>query len=396
MGSCTCGASTWLREGISSPINWSPEVTGKGRTSLQLVPRINRPIQDAYAFKGKLGSGSGGVVYKVRHKLLGTSRAVKTIPKSKGAYIRREIAILEMMAHPHILELHEFFEETKCTHLVTELCRGGDLHDLIQAAGHFTETLGSTLTRQLLDAVGYMHGHGVCHRDLKPENLLLVSKKGPPQEAHLKVCDFGLARTFRKGETFKSRAGTYFFVAPEVVSHYYDERCDLWSCGVIIYTMLSGSLPWEGETEHEVLREIAAGQIDFDDDVWEEVSEAPKELIGMLTQKSAIDRVTAEQALFHKFVKKEPASPSLAECFLRLLSLSNTKDPMQLIQEMCLLLNEAGISELPPEVAEVLRSSDLEFLIEALYACLRGERTDPALHMLTMRHGPPTFPGEGH
>jgi len=384
MGSCACGASTWLCDGISSqltPIIRSPD---SKRGFVQVVPRNIRPIDHVYAFRRKLGSGSGGEVHKVKHRVTGARRAVKTIQRSKATCIRREISILEMMSHTNILQLHETFEDGKCIHLVTELCRGGDLFDGIQSASRFTTGLTSVLSWQLLDAVRYMHGCGVCHRDLKPDNLMLMSRKGPPQESHLKVVDFGLARTFRKGDSFKTRAGTYLYVAPEVVNGYYDERCDLWSCGIIIYAMLSGSPPWEGEAEHEVLGEIEAGKIYFDDNVWEEISETPKELIRMLTQVKPDGRLSAEQSLLHKFIKKEPARLPLADSFLKILTHSHLKEPIQMIQEMCSLLHEEGISELPPDAVEVLRSSDVEFLLEALYAFLHGDLTDPVLHRLAM------------
>jgi len=269
------------------------------------------------------------VVHRVKHRRTEARRAVKTIPGSKVAQAREEISILGMMSHPSILKLHETFEEPEHIHLVTELCPGRDLHRQIEATRRFSEELTAALTRQLLDAVGYMHGLGVSHRDLKPENLMLMSKKDPkfnPQGALLKVVDFGLARTFRKGDTFRDPAGRGYFLAPEALSGRYDYRCDLWSCGVVLYYMLSGFHPWNGETEQGVRHEIESGHIDFESDTfWDEVPEAPKQLIGMLARVSAADRASPEQALAHDFVRRDPAPPQLDDCFLGLLSLINSK-----------------------------------------------------------------------
>merc|ERR1719410_1919012 len=169
MGSCASGPSTplpgpstWLCENIPSPVSVLP--AKEDRTSRQLVPGSTEPIENVYAFTKTLGSGGQGVVHRVEHRRTEARRAVKTIPRSKVAQAREEISILGMMSHPSILKLHETFEEPEHIHLVTELCRGGDLHDRIKATGRLSEELTATLTRQLLDAVGYMHGLGVSHR----------------------------------------------------------------------------------------------------------------------------------------------------------------------------------------------------------------------------------------
>jgi len=284
MGSCACVACTSLCEVISR------------KTSLPKAQQAQaKSVKEVYYLGEELGSGSGGTLWKARHKISGKYYAVKRI---RRAYINNEVAILRTMTHPNVLKLHETFVETTYTYLVTALCRGGDLRNLIDEEKYLEETLSSTLTRQLLHAVDYMHKHSVCHRDLKPENLMLTRKSNPLQVVHLKVIDFGLARTFVTGEKLTSCVGTHEYAAPEVFRCCYTQRCDMWSCGLIVYDMLSGSLPWGSDQESET----CAYNLHFDGHMWEEVSEAPQELIGMLLQINAVDRLTAEQALQHNFV----------------------------------------------------------------------------------------------
>jgi len=299
MGSCASGASTLLCENISSIVSRSPEAANNGRTSQQLVPRNTVPIGGVYDFRRKLGSGSGGEVHRVRHRHRQTEspRAVKTIQFSENADFFPEIAALQVMSHPNILKLHETFEETNCVHLVTELCCGKDLCDLIGAEGCLTGELTSVLARQLLEAVSYMHGLGVSHRDLKPENLMLMSRSNPevnPQGARLKVIDFGLARTFREGDIFRTPAGYGSFMAPEAFSGNHDARIDIWACGVLLFFMHTGSIPWSCG----VLEELECG-IDFSGI---DVAAEFEELVGQLAAVRPADRITAKDALRSSFL----------------------------------------------------------------------------------------------
>merc|ERR1719356_1750783 len=165
-------------------------------------------------------------------------RAIKTISKAQMKNIERfkqEIALMKIMDHPNIIKLYETFEDHRNIYLIMELCSGGELFDKIIEAGHFTEIQVAILMQQIIRAIYYMHENKVCHRDLKPENFLFMTKD-PISSNVLKIIDFGLSAWFEPGQTLTTKAGSHFYVSPQVVQGRYDRMCDLWSCGVIMYT----------------------------------------------------------------------------------------------------------------------------------------------------------------
>lgn len=186
--------------------------------------------------KKKIGEGSYGTVCKATNKSTGAARAVKSISKEHMKNIERfkqEIAIMKMMDHPNIIKLYETFEDRKNIYLVMELCLGGELFDRIIDAGHFTEVQAAILMQQIVRAIYYMHESHVCHRDLKPENFIFSTKE-PIEKSILKIIDFGLSCSYKPDQVLTTKAGTPYYVAPQVLAGKYDHLSDLWSCGVIM------------------------------------------------------------------------------------------------------------------------------------------------------------------
>lgn len=206
-------------------------------------------LQDFYDLEKKnLGEGSYGAVYKGINKSTGQPRAVKSICKDQMKNLERfksEINIMKMMDHPNIIKLYESFEDKKNIYLVMELCNGGELFDRIIDAGHFKEVQAAIIMQQIIRAIYYMHDNHVCHRDLKPENFIF-NTKDPIEKALLKIIDFGLSCTFTDGQVLSTKAGTPYYVAPQVLAGKYDQLSDLWSCGVIMYVLLCGYPPFFG------------------------------------------------------------------------------------------------------------------------------------------------------
>merc|ERR1712190_118666 len=169
--------------------------------------------------KKKLGEGSYGTVCKARNKSTSAIRAVKTISKAQMKNIERfkqEIAIMKMMDHPNIIKLYETFEDHRNIYLVMELSAGGELFDRIIESGHFTEVQAAILMQQIVRAIYYMHENHVCHRDLKPENFLFTTKEAIDKNL-LKIIDFGLSCKFPAGQVLTTKAGTPYYVAPQVL-----------------------------------------------------------------------------------------------------------------------------------------------------------------------------------
>jgi len=265
--------------------------------------------------KKKIGEGSYGSVCKAKNKVSGTYRAIKTIPKAQMKNVDRfkqEIAIMKMMDHPNIIKLYESFEDHRNIYLVMELSMGGELFDRIIESGHFTEVQAAVLMQQIVRALYYMHENHVCHRDLKPENFLFMTKE-PIEKNLIKIIDFGLSCTFEPGKVLTTKAGTPYYVAPQVLAGKYDQLSDMWSIGVIMYVMLCGYPPFFGETDAEVLSKVRLGNFSFNATDWKNISEDAKVLIRMLLKMNPRDRYTAEQALNHEWIKnKAPAAKGVS------------------------------------------------------------------------------------
>ena len=147
--------------------------------------------------------------------------------------------------------------------------------------------------KQLLSAVTYCHQKNIVHRDLKPENLLIIK----PGEYDIKVIDFGLSRSFEKHKNMYNRAGTPFYIAPEVLKKKYNEKCDVWSCGVILYILLSGNPPFNGKNDEAIFESINIGYCSFAGVEWKNVSNDAKMFIKKLLNVNPDLRISASEAL---------------------------------------------------------------------------------------------------
>ncbi|XP_020319710.2 ribosomal protein S6 kinase alpha-4-like isoform X5 [Oncorhynchus kisutch] len=241
-----------------------------------------------------LGEGSFSVCRKCRHHQSGHEYAVKIISRRMEVNTQREIAALRQCeAHPNIVKLHEVYTDQFHTYLVMELLRGGELLERIKRKKLFGEAEASQLLRSLVSAVGFMHEAGVVHRDLKPENVLFADEG---EDSVLKVIDFGFARLCPAGSApLQTPCFTLQYAAPELFhSTGYDQACDLWSLGVILYTMLSGQVPFQSEQQQragmtssyaaDIMHKIKKGDFSLAGEAWKGVSDEAKELVkGLLT-----------------------------------------------------------------------------------------------------------------
>jgi calcium-dependent protein kinase len=210
---------------------------------------------------------------------------------------------MKKMDHPNIIRLFETFEDHRNIYLVMELCEGGELFDRIIELGHLTENQAAVLMQQMFRAVFYMHLNKIVHRDLKPENFLFLTKE-PLEKTPLKIIDFGLSCEFSEGQVMSTKAGTPYYVSPQVLQGRYDEACDVWSCGVIMYILLCGYPPFYGDTDAQVLKKVREGTFTFNQADWRNISEDAKDLIRKLLAFNPKDRFTAEQALNHVWLQK--------------------------------------------------------------------------------------------
>jgi len=275
------------------------------------VPGNPGRLESHYALKKELGTGSFGSVCNVTRKVDRLEMAMKKIDKmdKKSNYadlskLKNEVDIMRLMDHPNIIKLHDDFADEKKIYLVMELCTGGELFDRIIEAGNFSEAQAASVMKQFLSGLNYMHARSITHRDLKPENLLLKDKS-PVEKGHLKLIDFGLSCKFDKKIPLTTKAGTPYYVSPEVLMGRYDEMSDVWSAGVIMYVLLSGQPPFYGDTDNQVLEQVRKGKLEFhrQSDIWNDVSADAIHLINSMLERNKAKRCTAKDALEDVWVK---------------------------------------------------------------------------------------------
>lgn len=289
------------------------------RISTESKPRRTRiedesAIEKVYKLGETLGKGSFGVVKEVTHITSGQQYAMKMVNKDKPGstsiqLLEREIEVLNRVNHPHLIQLIEVYETQKKVFLVLEMCRGGELSDLLKEKNRFKEDEVKELMKQLAEAVVYMHDKDMVHRDLKLENILLSTSESSEQ-FNIKVADFGLCHM--KGlpgcdELMHSRCGTLYYMAPEVLKnkHEYSKLCDVWSMGVIMYALLCGRMPFNGDTASRLETEIMLGEIKFREPEWISIGEPAKELIRAMLNVDTVNRLTARQVLEDSWITGE-------------------------------------------------------------------------------------------
>ncbi|XP_064559095.1 calcium/calmodulin-dependent protein kinase type 1D isoform X3 [Zonotrichia leucophrys gambelii] len=186
-----------------------------------------------------------------------------------------------------------------------QLVSGGELFDRIVEKGFYTEKDASTLIRQVLDAVYYLHRMGIVHRDLKPENLLYYSQD---EESKIMISDFGLSKMEGKGDVMSTACGTPGYVAPEVLAQKpYSKAVDCWSIGVIAYILLCGYPPFYDENDSKLFEQILKAEYEFDSPYWDDISESAKDFIRNLMEKDPNKRYTCEQAARHPWIAGDTA-----------------------------------------------------------------------------------------
>lgn len=229
-----------------------------------------------------IGEGTFGKVKLGHHILTGERVAIKILEKDKikdpgdAERVSREIKILRQVRHPNIVQLFEIIETPKQFYLIMEYANGGELFEFIVQHGKIKETLACKLFLQVLAGLEYLHILGISHRDLKPENLLL------DDEMNLKIVDFGLSNTFRQGELLKTACGSPCYAAPEMIAgkKYDGGKSDIWSCGIILFALICGYLPFEDPNTATLYKKILIGE--FKPAKW--VSTEGKDLLKKILQ----------------------------------------------------------------------------------------------------------------
>lgn len=317
MGNCVAAPSVNLSHQIKESAHtsvsslWRAHVRG---SRYLLCEEHAADISDKYEVKQVLGWGAYATTRLCVEKATGRHFAVKAIRKKGLSHderkrVRRELQVLHHLSgHPNIVRLADAYEDDNSVHLVMELCSGGEMLERIVSKGKYTERDAAEVMRSILEAVAYAHEMGCVHRDIKIENCLMLDASPC---APVKVVDWGYSTFLRPGEKLHKLCGTSTYLAPEVLEGCYDEKADIWSCGVVLFVMLAGRLPFVGKTQQEVMdliRDEKTGVPDMTRPCWQSVSGPAKAAVLAMMTRDPDKRPSAWDMLQHDWIREHGAA----------------------------------------------------------------------------------------
>ena len=254
----------------------------------------------------KVGSGTFSDVALCEHLPTQTKRALKIIHKSgltnhqkDNVHLLKEIQILKMLDHPNILKCFEVFEDELKYYVAMEYCPGGDLFKEILSMQVFTEAQAASIIFQVLSALSYCHDKKVIHRDLKPENILVLEHSNT---LTIKVGDFGSSCILDPTNRIRGCFGSSYYLAPEVLKSSYNETCDLWSVGIIMYILLTGMPPYKGRDNKSIMIEVKEAPFQLTPDKVAGLSDGSIDLMAKLLVLDPAARIQAADAVQHPWI----------------------------------------------------------------------------------------------
>ncbi len=284
----------------------------------------DQTFRSVYQLNAKIKSGSFGTVCVGTHRKSGNRVAIKCVQKKKlspheDSAIFTEVRILSTVQHDRICNVIDFFDEKDWYFIVMPLMEGGDVFDRVGKLNNYSEDVARNLIFQMLRGIAFLHEKNIAHCDLKPKNLLLKSKE---DDSSVVLADFGFATEVYAPMSISKQCGTPYFVAPEIIlGDGYDTRADMWSVGVIAYSLLSGSLPFNGRRHLDLYKNIMSGQYTFDKEKWDGVSDGAKDFVRRLLVVDPSERFTCQDALNHKWIRAESRMlrrNGLRQCSMRI------------------------------------------------------------------------------
>ena len=264
-----------------------------------------------YKILKRLGDGSYGTVYSVVNNQTGIYAAMKKIEKLKeneidDLEIKNEINILKKLDHPNIVKIYEFYDTLTDFYIVTEYCKKGELYGYIK--NYYSENQLAVLFYQVFSGLSYLHEKHILHRDLKLENIMIseIEEDINTKEKYfwIKIIDFGTAKIFKKNKNEKAVVGSSYYIAPEVLKQKYNEKCDTWSVGVILYMLICGRAPFDGKNDDEIIESIKIGEYNNKHPKLLSRSKEVQDLVSCLLERKINKRLSAFDALNHPFFTK--------------------------------------------------------------------------------------------
>ena len=260
-----------------------------------------------------IGLGSLGKVYLCNHIATNKVFAVKVVSKAglssnylKNHVIEGQVKMIQQLNHPSILKIFDFFYDPNNFYIVMEYVKGGDLVDKVAECGPFTEQKAANVMKQIFCSLGYLHKKGIVHRDVKCENILVEEEKvkGDNKEMIIKLIDFDTVAKLNTGEKLKGLYGTVYYMAPELISGLYTEKCDLWSAGIVLYSLITQNFPFGGESEQAIMWSIRNFKGDQNLMKKHKISNELNHLILSLLNPDPDQRLSAQAAINHPWIRK--------------------------------------------------------------------------------------------
>eukprot|EP01094_Clydonella_sp_ATCC50884_P022405 TRINITY_DN5128_c3_g2_i2.p1 TRINITY_DN5128_c3_g2~~TRINITY_DN5128_c3_g2_i2.p1 ORF type:complete len:571 (-),score=177.27 TRINITY_DN5128_c3_g2_i2:107-1819(-) len=327
-----------------------------------------------YILGGLLGEGASSQVFSGFHVDTAVQVAIKMVhkealeesPAMRGK-LEREIAVMKLLDHPHVLQLYDVLETDTHLFLILEHAPNGELFDYLMQKGALDMRDARSVFRQIASGIAYCHHHQICHRDLKPENLLLDSN------STIKLADFGMAALRKEGELLKTSCGSPHYASPEVVcgKSYDGLQSDVWSCGVILFALASGKLPFDDENIRKLLGKVKIGEFSMP-------PYFPADLQHLIRRMLTVD--PAERATIHEVISHEwfvsdttPEDPLAIE----LCPSSHAIEPDAVIDpDVMRSMQALGFGPEPADVFMKLANPSTN-LAKAVYWMLEDRRANP-------------------
>ena len=259
-----------------------------------------------------IGYGARGEIRLCTNNSSGKKFAVKIVNKAqlppevvKGKLVKKQVDMLSTLNHPSILKIYDFYEDPSNYFILMDYVKGGDLFEKIKHTQYFSEEMAARIMKQIFSCLAHMHSYSIAHRDIKPENILIEETA---KNIVVKIIDFDTAANF-SGKKFKDQQGSIYYMSPDVLKGDYAEKCDVWSAGIILYTLLTNSFPFFSEDRLDTEQLILSAKLDIEYLKSIGISSEAIDLLRKVLNPLPDQRFSAAEASHHGWILKYSYKP---------------------------------------------------------------------------------------